>query len=144
MAEQKKSKAKAKPKPGSGADNFPDALAKLLRSRKLKVPKGLEDAPPEAYANQPAAFVETLAALDDEPLQRQAEKVAGYAARQAERARASWDTSPLILELRRRKLKEPPRPARVVGAAFSMKKPLREWSDEAILEVAREWSKRGR
>lgn len=142
MAEQKKTKAKAKPKGGS--DTFPGALAKLLRSRKLKVPKGLAEAPPDAYANQPAAFVETLATLDDDALQKQADKVAGYAARQAERARASWDTSPLIVELRRRKLKEPPRPARVVGAAFSMKKPLREWSDEAILEVAREWSKRGR
>jgi hypothetical protein len=123
---------------------FPAALAALLRKRKLKVPRGLSTALPDAYANQPASFAETLAGLPDAELVAHAERVAGYAARLAERARRSWDGSPLISELRRRGLKEPPPPERVVGLAFSLKTPLAEWTNTEILAVAREWSKRGR
>lgn len=137
-------KAQAKRAGGdSGGAGFPTALAELLRSRRIRVPNGLLDAPPEAYARQDAAFVQELAKLDDDALRAHAERVAGYARRQAERARRSWDTSPLIVELRRRKLKEPPRPQRVVGAAFNLKKPLPEWSDAEVLEAARQWSEQG-
>jgi hypothetical protein len=125
------------------ADTFPEAFAALLRKRKIKVPAGLADAPPAAYADQPASVVEQLASLGDDTLRKQAEKVAGYAGRHAERARRVWDESPLIVEMRRRKLKLPKQPAKVVGAAFSIKKPLREWSDAELRNAAEQWSKRG-
>src|SRR5688572_20884617 len=89
---------------------FPQALAKLLRQRKLKVPAGLAKAPPHAYGSQDASAVEALSRLPDEALAATAEKVAGYAKRQTARAKQTWDTSPLVAELRRRKLKEPPCP----------------------------------
>ncbi|MGH7426724.1 MAG: hypothetical protein ACREJP_11235 [Candidatus Methylomirabilales bacterium] len=144
--------AKRAPKKGAPAPrarkpaappSFPKALAALLRSRNLKVPARLGQAPPEAYAHQPASFVERLAALGDPELVAHAQKIAGYAKRHAERAGKAWDTSPLIAELRRRKLKEPPQPIRVVGAAFSLKRPLSEWTNREILAAAREWSRRG-
>lgn len=149
---KKPAKAKTAPKKSAGAKkassgggpSFPEELAKLLRRRKLKVPAGLAEAPAVAYASQPASVVEQLDKLDDAALQAQADHIAGYAARQAERAKKAWDTSPLIAEIRRRKLTEPPRPTRVVGAAFSLKKPLGEWSDRELLDVAGEWSERGR
>lgn len=134
-----KRRATTKRKPAA----FPEALAELLRKRRLKVPDGLVEAPPEAYARQPASFASRLADLDDDALALHAEKVASYARRQAERAERAWDTSPLIGEIRRRKLKEPPRPRRVVGAVFSLKKPLREWTDAELLDAARQWSERG-
>lgn len=109
------------------------------------MPAGLTKAPPVAYANQSASFVDTLAKqLSDDELRAHAERVAGYAKRHAERVRASWDRSALIAEIRRRKLTEPPRPTRVVGAGLRIKKPLPEWSDGELLEAAREWSRRGR
>ena len=137
--------AAASSKRGSGADaDFPGAFAALLRSRKLTIPKGLADAPPEAYASQPASFVEQLARLPDTELKRYAEQVGGYAQRQAARAAAEWDRSPLIAELRRRKLKEPPRPLRAAGVSASLAKPLADWSDKELLEAATRWSRIGR
>jgi hypothetical protein len=123
--------------------DFPTAFAELLRSRKLTVPKGLAGAPPEAYASQPASFVEQLGRLPDSELKRFAEKVAGYAKRQADRAAAEWDRSPLIAELRRRKLKEPPRPDRPTGVSVSLSKPLAEWTDKELLDAATRWSRIG-
>jgi hypothetical protein len=129
--------------PKSQDETFPQALAKLLRSRKIKVPAGLATAPPEAYARQPASIVEQLSSLDDAALSAQAAKIAGYAKRQAQRAKAEWDRSPLIAELRRRKLKAPPTPKRVVGAVFPLKRPLSEWSDRELTEAAAKWSRAG-
>lgn len=126
------------------APAFPEALAALLRSRKIRVPAGLAKAPPVAYANQPVSFVETLAKLEDAQLSAHAERVAGYAKRHEARVRASWDLSPLIAEIRRRKLREPPRPTRVVGAGLRITRPFSEWSNEELLAAAREWSRRGR
>ncbi|HVL82048.1 MAG TPA: hypothetical protein VM840_10715 [Actinomycetota bacterium] len=123
---------------------FPQALASLLRSRKLKVPPGLESAPPEAYANQPPEVVDQLTKLPDDRLLAQAQHVAGYAKRREARVKASWEGSPLIKEMKRRKLKVPAAPTRVVGAALSYKRPLREWSDAELVEAAKEWSRRGR
>ena len=134
-----KSRRAAEPKP---AATFPQAFASLLRKRKLAVPRGLDSAPPEAYAHQPPAFVEQLAELSDQELGRYAERVASYAGKQADRARAAWEASPLIRELRRRGLPEPPRPDRAAGMNVSLKKSLAEWSDEDILSAAREWSAR--
>ena len=125
----------------TSAKTFPAALAALLRKRKLKVPSGLLKAPPQAYANQPPEFVEELAKADDGTLLRQAEHIAGYAKRQEQRAKAMWDDSPLIRELRKRKLAEPPRPKRVVAASVSYKRPLAEWSDKELIQAAKEWSK---
>ena len=124
-------------------DHFPAALATLLRSRKIAVPNGLEAAPSEAYANQPASFVDQLERLPDADLKVFAEKIASYAARQRARSKAAWDGSPLVAELRRRKLKEPPVPRRAVGVSVSLRKPLKDWSDAEILKAASEWSKRG-
>ena len=139
------SKAPRKAKPKSGGDaSFLDAFVKLLRSRKIAVPKGLADAPPEAYASQPASFVDELAKLPDTELKRYATQVGGYAQRQSERARSEWERSPLIAELRRRKLKEPPPPRRATGASVSLAKPLKEWSDRELLKAAEQWSKLGR
>lgn len=132
-----------KKKTARGA-SFPAAFAELLKSRKIRVPRGLSSAPPEAYANQPASFVETLSRLSDDELRAHADKIAAYKKRQEDRARTAWEGSPLIKEIRRRKLKEPPRPGRVVGAAFSVKKPLGEWTDKELLAAAKEWSRRGR
>ena len=124
-------------------DGFPKAFATLLRSRGLRVPRGLLSAPPEAYARQPPAAVERLARADDRVLEAQAAKIAGFVARRAARAKQLWDGSPLIGELRRRKLAEPPAPERVVAASFPLKKPLAEWSDAEGLEAAGAWSARG-
>jgi hypothetical protein len=122
---------------------FPKAFATLLKSRGLKVPRGLLSAPPEAYARQPAAAVEGLARASDQVLETQAAKIAGFVTRRAARARQLWDGSPLIAELRRRKLSEPPAPQRPVAASFPLKTPLAEWSDDEIVEAARAWSARG-
>jgi hypothetical protein len=106
----------------------------------VPVPKGLLDAPPEAYASQPASFVEQLEQLPDADLRRYAEKVAGHVARQSERARREWESSPLIAELRRRGLTEPPCPQRPAGVSVSLAKPLQDWTDKQILKTARDWS----
>lgn len=78
-----KPKAKSKPKPRESTRGFPAALAKLLRSRGLAVPRGLQSAPPEAYGNAAAAFADELARGSDRDLVVFAERVAGYATRQA-------------------------------------------------------------
>lgn len=122
---------------------FPDALAALLRSRKIKVPSGLLDAPPQAYASQPTSYVERLSDMPDAELRRFAEQIAGYARRQAERAERDWEASPLIAELRKRGLDEPDPPKRVVGASVSLAKPLSEWSDAELTRAAQEWSRLG-
>lgn len=101
-------------------------------------------APPEAYASQDASFVEQLERLPDSELKRFAEKVAGFRARQQERARAEWERSPLIAELRRRKLEEPPRPVRAAGVSVSLTKPLAEWTNVELVRAAQEWSRLGR
>ena len=101
------------------------------------------EAPPEAYAAQPASVVDSIASLDDESLAERAEKIATFAARQSERAKQAWNSSPLIQEMRRRRLRLPRAPKRPVSAAFSLKKPLAEWTDTELLEVATEWSRRG-
>lgn len=134
----------ARPAPARGDGDFPKALASLLRSRKIRVPTGLSDAPPQAYASQPPSFVENLAQLPDGDLRAYAEKIATYAKRQAQRASQAWEASSLIAELRRRGLNEPEVPARVVGASVSLAKPLSEWSDAEILRAADEWSRMGR
>jgi hypothetical protein len=123
-------------------ESFTGALAALLRERKIVVPRGLTTAPPQAYAGQPASVVDQLSRLSDGELKQYAEKVAGYVTRQTARAKAAWEGSPLITELRRRKLKEPPMPARVVGISVSLTKPLKEWSDKEILGAVAEWVKR--
>jgi len=124
-------------------DSFPAAFATLLRERKIRVPAGLADAPREAYASQPPSFVDQLAGLGDADLKTYAEKIAGYAGRQAKRAKAEWEASPLIKELRRRRLSEPACPVRVVGASVSLRKQLGEWTDGEILHAAEEWSRMG-
>ncbi len=141
----KRKPAAKKPAPTRSINGgFPHALADLLRSRKIKVPAGLLDAPPVAYASQPASFVEQLERLPDAEIVRFAEKVAGYARRQADRAEAEWERSPLIAELRRRRLKEPARPLRPSGVSVSLTKPLAEWSDAELVKAAQHWSKLGR
>jgi hypothetical protein len=150
----RKPAAKRKPSSKAGAgsskrgrsegDGFIEAFTALLRARKIPVPKGFDGAPPEAYASQPASFVDQLERLPDSELKRFAEKVAGYAKRQQERADAEWERSPLIAEIRRRKLKEPARPPRPVGVSVSLAKPLAEWSDKELLHAATEWSRIGR
>jgi len=143
-AAKKKSPVKrAAHRPAASDDGFTSALAELLRSRKLTVPAGLEAAPPAAYANQPVSFVDQLAKRPDAELKIFADKIASYAKRQLERAKSAWDSSPLIAELRRRKLKEPPAPTRVVGISASLRKPLADWTDNEIVKAANEWSKRG-
>ncbi len=107
------------------------------------MPTGLETAPRQAYASQPPSFVERLADLGNDELQQYAAHIAGYSRRQAKRARDAWDASPLIAELRRRKLAEPAPPVRVVGASVSLTKPLGEWSDGEIVRAANEWSRMG-
>ena len=140
---KKKSPTAARTNPRASEGGFPSALAALLRSRKIAVPKGLEEAPPEAYADQPASVVEQLAKQPDAQLKAYAEHIAGFAARRLARAKAAWDSSPLIAELRRRKLKEPSPPKRVVGANVSLKTPLKDWTDAQILKAANEWAKKG-
>lgn len=132
-------RGKASPKPASSP--FITALAELLRSRNLEIPPGLLEAPPEAYAGQTEAVVQTMARLRDEDLEERAGKVAGWGRRQAERAERAWESSPLIGELRRRGLPEPARPTRVVGASFSLKKPLAEWTDEELEEAVATWTR---
>ncbi len=140
-----RSRAPSSPTSSAGEEpSFPQAFAKLLRNRGLSVPKGLKDAPSEAYAGQPAAFVEQLSGLSDSELKRYAEQVGGYVRRQEQRAKREWDTSALIAELRKRKLKEPPPPARAVGVSVSLAKPLSDWSNAEILRAADEWSRMGR
>jgi len=131
----------AKGSPPPAASPFIDALAELLRSRNLEIPPGLLEAPPEAYAGQGEAAVQTMARLKDEDLEERAGKVAGWGRRQAERAERAWESSPLIGELRRRGLPEPARPTRVVGASFSLKKPLTEWSDEELEGAVATWAR---
>jgi len=130
---------KAAPEPAP----FPKALADLLRSRDLDVPDGLLEAPPQAYADQGAEAVQALAGLKDADLEERASRVAGWDRRQAERAERAWESSPLIRELRRRGLREPHRPARPVGVAFSLKKPLAEWTDREVADAAAEWARLG-
>ncbi len=124
--------------------DFPSAFAALLRQKKVSVPKGLLDAPPEAYASQDASFVEQLANLPTTHLKQFAEKVAGYAKRQQARALSEWERSPLIAELRLRKLKEPATPVRPTGVSVSLAKPLAKWTDKELLRAADEWSRRGK
>jgi hypothetical protein len=138
-AGKKPQTARAKEPPKPAASPFIAALAELLRSRNLEIPPGLLEAPPEAYAGQTEAVVQTMARLKDEDLQARAGKVAGWGRRQAERAEQAWESSPLIGELRRRGLPEPARPTRVVGASFSLKKPLAEWTDEELKEAVATW-----
>ena len=133
--------ARAKEPPKPAASSFIAALAELLRSRNLEVPPGLLEAPPEAYAGQTEAVVQTMARLKDEDLQARAGKVAGWGRRQADRAEQAWESSPLIGELRRRGLPEPARPTRVVGASFSLKKPLAEWTDEELEGAVATWAR---
>src|SRR5688500_10854667 len=102
---KKPTPAKMKAPARAGSDgSFLVAFAKLPRSRKVSVRKGLAAAPPEAYASQPASIVDDLANLPASELKRFAEQVGGYAARQAARAKSEWERSPLIAELKRRKL----------------------------------------
>ncbi len=124
------------------APSFPRAFAALLRERGIAVPRGLQTAPPEAYGRASAEAVEGLARQSDKELERYAERVAGYAARQSVRAKAAWNSSPLIAEIKRRKLTAPPAPARVVGASVSLSKPLADWTNRELLAAAREWAKR--
>jgi hypothetical protein len=125
------------------ASPFIDALADLLRSRNIEIPPGLLEAPPEAYAGQSEAVVQAMARLKDEDLAERAGKVAGWGQRQAERAERAWESSPLIVELRRRGLAEPPRPTRVVGASFSLKKPLADWTDDELEQAVAAWVRLG-
>ena len=136
----KKPSTPAKKAP-SGGKSFPAAFAALLKARKIPVPKGLLDAPPEAYASQPASFVESLERSSASELKRFAEQVAGYAERRRQRVLSEWDRHPLIGELRRRGLKEPAAPTHG-GFSVSLTKPFKEWSDKEILAAAAEWSKR--
>lgn len=122
---------------------FLEALAELLESRKLGVPPGLLEAPPAAYAGQGAGTVQMMARLKDEDLAERAGKVAGWQARQEERARWAWDSSPLIRELRGRGLPVPERPARVGAMAVSLKRPLAEWSDGELVAAVTEWTRLG-
>lgn len=129
--------------PAAAVSPFIEALADLLRSRNMEVPPGLLEAPPEAYAGQSEAVVQMMARLKDADLAERAGKVAGWSGRQAERAERAWETSPLIAELRRRGLAEPPRPVRVVGASFSLKTPLAEWTDDEVEDAAAAWAELG-
>src|SRR5919108_799632 len=123
--------------------SFPVALAELLRSRKIRVPTGLESAPRQAYASQPPSFIDHLADLGNDELQQYAAQIAGYARRQAKRAKDDWEASPLIAELRKRGLAEPPPPVRVVGASVPLTKPLAKWTDGELVRAANEWSRLG-
>ena len=127
----------------TGPSPFLEALAELLVQRGLDVPPGLRDAPPAAYAGQGAGAVATLARLNNTDLAQRAAKVAGWQARQTLRAQQVWDSSPLIGEIRRRGLPEPARPARPAGVAFSLKRPLADWSDAELREAAEEWARLG-
>jgi hypothetical protein len=122
---------------------FLDALIDLLASRDLEVPSGLREAPPAAYAAQGVAAVQMMARLKDADLLERANRVAGWQGRQEERSRQAWESSPLIREVRRRGLPEPERPARVAGVAFSLKKPLAEWTDGELLGAVTEWAALG-
>lgn len=128
---------KAEVAPGPSA--FLHGLAELIRSRGLEVPDGLLEAPPAAYAGQGEGTVTAMSRLRDADLLERAGKVAGWQLRQVERAEQAWERSPLIHELRRRGLAEPERPGKVVGAAFSLKKPLAQWSDDEVLSAVDQW-----
>src|SRR5205807_5646413 len=108
-ARKKPQAARAKEPPEPVPSPFIEALADLLRSRNLEIPPGLLEAPPEAYAGQTEAVVQAMARLKDEDLEARAGKVAGWRRRQAERAEQAWESSPLIVELRRPRLAEPAR-----------------------------------
>lgn len=129
--------------PAAEPSPFLDALVELLARRGLEVPEGLEDAPPAAYAGQGAGTVAMMARLPDKDLVERAGKVAGWQARQNARAHQMWESSPLIGELRRRGLPEPERPPRPAGVAFSLKRPLAEWSDDELQDAAIEWARLG-
>ena len=137
-------KGKLSQKAAKKDDDFLVAFIALLKKKKVPVPKGLADAPPVAYADQPASFVEQMERLPNTELKRYAERIAGYTSRLAERAKREWDGSPLIVELRRRKLKEPSVPERPAGISVSLAKPLSDWSDREILHAAERWSKLAR
>lgn len=124
----------------SESPTFLEALAALLKSRKLKLPTGLKSAPPAAYARQPAEFVAQLAKLDDKALSDRAEHIAGYAKKQQARAKAAWDTSPVIVEIKKRKLKGPERPASMPSGAIVVRKPLADWSNAELLSAAKQWA----
>ena len=143
-AKKKKPVSKKKPVARRKTATFPAALARLLSQRGLAVPLGLAKAGPASYADQPAETVKLLEGLTDEELTVQAERIAGYDDRRAARALAQWDSSLIIMELRKRGLKEPPPPSRPVGASFSFGKPVGEWTNQQILQAAKEWSRRGR
>lgn len=140
----KMTRKSATPQRPSKTETFPQALAKLLKSRGLDVPSALVKAPPAAYAGQPASFVKNLERLEDPELAAQAARIANYTSRQEKRARSAWETHPLIAEIRKRKIREPKRPTRFVGVAINFRKPLEEWTDEELLEAASEWSRSGR
>lgn len=139
----KKKPAARKKLAGRTVAAFPAALAQLLRKRGLDVPEGLEKAAPVSYASQPRETVKLLESLTDKELEIQATRIATYEDRRVARALAQWDSSPIIAELRKRGLTEPPSPRRPIGASFSFGKPLPEWTDEEVLQAAREWSRRG-
>ena len=134
--------APEEPEEPAAPSPFLQALIELLSSRGLDIPPGLAEAPPAAYAGQGAGTVQMMARLKDVDLLERAAKVAGWQGRQEERSVQAWESSPLIREIRRRGLQEPPRPARVASVAFSMKKPLAEWEDAELLGAAAEWAKR--
>lgn len=127
------------PEEPAGPSPFLQALAELIASRGLEVPDGLLESPPAAYAGQGEGTVIAMSRLRDADLLERAGKVAGWQQRQVERAEQAWERSPLIAELRRRGLAEPQRPSRVVGAAFSLKKPLAQWSDDEVLSAVEQW-----
>ncbi|GAC1369729.1 MAG: hypothetical protein NVSMB32_14430 [Actinomycetota bacterium] len=130
----------AVPEPGNdGQSPFLEALATLMESRGLPLPEGLLEAPAQAYAGQGEGTVAMRSRLQDADRRERAGKVAGWQQRQVDRAEQAWESSPLIAEVRRRGLAEPPRPTRAVGAAFSLKKPLAKWSDAELASALAQW-----
>src|SRR2546428_13523350 len=83
-AGKKPQAARAKEPPKPAAAPFIAALAELLRSRNPEAPPGLLEAPPEAYAGQTEAVVQTMARLKDEDPETRAGKAAGWGRRPAE------------------------------------------------------------
>jgi hypothetical protein len=132
----------AAPEPAQPSE-FLDALAELLTSRGLDIPEGLLEAPPAAYASQGLGAVQMMTRMRDADVLERATKVASWQARQEERSVRAWEASPLIGEVRRRGLKEPARPDRVAAIAFSLKKPLAEWTDQELQEAVAEWAGMG-
>ena len=143
-AKRKPTRAKPSAKRSTtGGPTFPEALAALLRSRKVRVPQAWPTRrhrpTPHSHRRMSSSsaswatrsFAGTPSRSPDTPLGR------------PNRAREAWEASPLIAELRRRQLKEPDPPVRVVGASVSLAKPLSEWSDREIVRAAGEWSRMG-